>query len=153
MKGSVSKRFDGIDSDGDGYLSRQEFAARPSDERFDSSAASPATSQHVIARTEFPRVLWSSTTTRIHAKRLHTGDEKTCAEHRQRRRDCVSVPLNRTPRTIVMTLRYQLLAALAAATLAAPVAFSQEPPGEPADQQDLPPTTTDDQAAAGRHDR
>lgn len=59
-----------------------------------------------------------------------------------------------------MTLRYQLLAALAAATLAAPVAFSQEPPpspqdpnsadvGEPADQQDLPPTTTDDQTAPG----
>ena len=55
-----------------------------------------------------------------------------------------------------MTLRYQLLAALAAATLAAPVAFSQEPPsppspqdpdsanvGEPAEQQDLPPTKTD----------
>jgi Ca2+-binding EF-hand superfamily protein len=35
VKGSVSKRFDGIDSDGDGYLSRQEFAARPSDERFE----------------------------------------------------------------------------------------------------------------------
>jgi hypothetical protein len=61
-----------------------------------------------------------------------------------------------------MTLRYQLLAALAAATLAAPVAFSQEPPsppspqdpdsanvGEPADQQDLPPTTTDDQSTPG----
>jgi hypothetical protein len=61
-----------------------------------------------------------------------------------------------------MTLRYQLLAALAAATLAAPAAFSQEPPsppspqdqdsanvGEPADQQDLPPTTTDDQSASG----
>ena len=63
-----------------------------------------------------------------------------------------------------MTLRYQLLAALAAATLAAPVAFSQEPPtppspqdpdsadvGEPApsQQQDLPPTTTDDQTAPG----
>ena len=59
-----------------------------------------------------------------------------------------------------MTLRYQLLAALAAATLAAPVAFSQEPPpspqdpnsadvGEPAQQQDLPPTTTDDQNAPG----
>jgi len=58
-----------------------------------------------------------------------------------------------------MTLRYQLLAALAAATLAAPVAFSQEPPspqdpnsadvGEPAEQQDLPPTTTDDQNASG----
>jgi uncharacterized protein DUF4168 len=61
-----------------------------------------------------------------------------------------------------MTLRYQLLAALAAATLAAPVAFSQEPPsppspqdqdsadvGEPpADQQDLPPTTTDQSAPA-----
>ena len=30
VKGSVSKRFDGIDSDGDGYLSKQEFAARPS---------------------------------------------------------------------------------------------------------------------------
>jgi len=59
-----------------------------------------------------------------------------------------------------MTLRYQLLAALAAATLAAPVAFSQEPQtppspqdpdsanvGEPApsDQQELPPTTTDEQ--------
>jgi hypothetical protein len=61
-----------------------------------------------------------------------------------------------------MTLRYQLLAALAAATLAAPVAFSQEPPsppspqdpdsanvGEPADQQDVPPTTTDDQSTPG----
>jgi hypothetical protein len=35
MKGSVSKRFDGIDSDGDGYLSRQEFAARPTAERFE----------------------------------------------------------------------------------------------------------------------
>jgi Ca2+-binding EF-hand superfamily protein len=35
VKGSVSKRFDGIDSDGDGYLSKQEFAARPSDERFE----------------------------------------------------------------------------------------------------------------------
>jgi hypothetical protein len=35
MKGSVSKRFDGIDSDGDGYLSKQEFAARPSDARFE----------------------------------------------------------------------------------------------------------------------
>jgi hypothetical protein len=63
-----------------------------------------------------------------------------------------------------MTLRNQLLAALAAATLAAPVAFSQEPPsppspqdqdsadvGEPApsDQQELPPTTTDEQTAPG----
>ena len=35
VKGSVSKRFDGIDSDGDGFLSKQEFAARPSDERFE----------------------------------------------------------------------------------------------------------------------
>ena len=35
VKGSVSKRFDGIDSDGDGYLNKQEFAARPSDERFE----------------------------------------------------------------------------------------------------------------------
>ena len=35
VKGSVSKRFDGIDSDGDGYLSRQEFAARPTNERFE----------------------------------------------------------------------------------------------------------------------
>ena len=35
VKGSVRKRFDGIDSDGDGYLSRQEFAARPSAERFE----------------------------------------------------------------------------------------------------------------------
>jgi Ca2+-binding EF-hand superfamily protein len=35
VKGSVSKRFDGIDSDGDGYLSKQEFAARPSPERFE----------------------------------------------------------------------------------------------------------------------
>ena len=35
VKGSVSKRFDGIDANGDGYLSRQEFAARPSDERFE----------------------------------------------------------------------------------------------------------------------
>ena len=35
VKGSVSKRFEGIDSDGDGYLSKQEFAARPSDERFE----------------------------------------------------------------------------------------------------------------------
>jgi hypothetical protein len=51
-----------------------------------------------------------------------------------------------------MTLRYQLLAALAAATLAAPAAFSQAPPpspqdpssadvGEPAQQQDLPGAT------------
>ncbi len=63
-----------------------------------------------------------------------------------------------------MILRNQLLAALAAATCAfAPAAFSQEPPspppsaqdpdsadvGEPAesDQQDLPPTTTDDETA------
>jgi hypothetical protein len=60
-----------------------------------------------------------------------------------------------------MTLRNQLLAALAAATLAAPAAFSQEPQtppspqdqdsadvGEPtpSNQQDLPPTTTDEQA-------
>lgn len=35
VKGSVSKRFDGIDSDGDGYLSKREFAARPSPERFE----------------------------------------------------------------------------------------------------------------------
>lgn len=35
VKGSVSKRFDGIDSDADGYLSRREFAARPSAERFE----------------------------------------------------------------------------------------------------------------------
>jgi hypothetical protein len=35
VKGSVAKRFDGIDSDGDGYLSKREFAARPSDERFE----------------------------------------------------------------------------------------------------------------------
>lgn len=35
VKGSVSKRFDGIDSDGDGYLSKQEFAARPSAEPFE----------------------------------------------------------------------------------------------------------------------
>lgn len=65
-----------------------------------------------------------------------------------------------------MILRNQLLAALAAATCAfAPAAFSQEPPspppsaqdpdsadvGEPAqsDQQDLPPTTTDDETATG----
>jgi hypothetical protein len=65
-----------------------------------------------------------------------------------------------------MTLRYQLLAALTAATLAAPVAFSQEPPsppspqdqdsadvGEPpADQQDLPPTTTDQSAPGATTD-
>jgi hypothetical protein len=67
---------------------------------------------------------------------------------------------------IVMILRNQLLAALAAATCAmAPAAFSQEPPspppsaqdpdsadvGEPAqsEQQDLPPTTTDDETAPG----
>lgn len=65
-----------------------------------------------------------------------------------------------------MILRNQLLAALAAATCAlAPAAFSQEPPspppsaqdqdsadvGEPSpsSQQDLPPTTTDDQTAPG----
>jgi hypothetical protein len=63
-----------------------------------------------------------------------------------------------------MTLRNQLLAALAAATLAAPAAFAQEPPsppspqdpdsadvGEPApsQQEDLPPTTTDEQATPG----
>jgi Ca2+-binding EF-hand superfamily protein len=35
VKGSVSKRFDGIDSDADGYLSKREFAARPSAERFE----------------------------------------------------------------------------------------------------------------------
>jgi hypothetical protein len=35
VKGSVSKRFDGIDSNGDGYLSKREFEARPSDERFE----------------------------------------------------------------------------------------------------------------------
>jgi Ca2+-binding EF-hand superfamily protein len=35
VKGSVSKRFDGIDSDGDGYLSWREFEARPSDARFE----------------------------------------------------------------------------------------------------------------------
>jgi Ca2+-binding EF-hand superfamily protein len=35
VKGSVAKRFDGIDSDGDGYLSKREFAARPSDEHFE----------------------------------------------------------------------------------------------------------------------
>ena len=35
VKGSVRKRFDGIDSDGDGYLSMREFAARPSAERFE----------------------------------------------------------------------------------------------------------------------
>ena len=35
VKGSVSKRFAGIDSDGDGYLSKQEFAARPSPEKFE----------------------------------------------------------------------------------------------------------------------
>ena len=35
VKGSVGKRFDGIDSDGDGYLSKQEFAARPTAERFE----------------------------------------------------------------------------------------------------------------------
>ena len=35
VKGSVAKRFDGIDSDGDGYLSKREFAARPSAERFE----------------------------------------------------------------------------------------------------------------------
>ena len=61
-----------------------------------------------------------------------------------------------------MTLRNQLLAALAAAILAAPAAFSQEPPspqpspqdqdsadvGEPAateEQNELPPTQTDDE--------
>jgi hypothetical protein len=63
-----------------------------------------------------------------------------------------------------MTLRNQLLAALAAATLAAPAAFAQELPappspqdpdsadvGEPApsQQEDLPPTTTDEQATPG----
>jgi hypothetical protein len=63
-----------------------------------------------------------------------------------------------------MTLRNQLLAALAAAILAAPAAFSQEPPspqpspqdqdsadvGEPAateQQNELPPTQTDDEPA------
>jgi hypothetical protein len=61
-----------------------------------------------------------------------------------------------------MTLRTQLLAALAAAILAAPAAFAQEPPtppspqdpdsanvGEPApaeQQNELPPTTTDEPA-------
>jgi cytoskeletal protein RodZ len=63
-----------------------------------------------------------------------------------------------------MTLRNQLLAALAAAILAAPAAFSQEPPspqpspqdqdsadvGEPAateERNELPPTQTDDEPA------
>jgi hypothetical protein len=70
----------------------------------------------------------------------------------------------RSQRKIAMTLRNQLLAALAAATLAAPAAFAQEPPsppspqdpdsadvGEPApsQQEDLPPTTTDEQTAPG----
>jgi Ca2+-binding EF-hand superfamily protein len=35
VKGSVSKRFDGIDSDGDGYLSMREFEARPSAQPFE----------------------------------------------------------------------------------------------------------------------
>jgi Ca2+-binding EF-hand superfamily protein len=35
LKQSVSKRFEGIDSDGNGYLSKAEFAARPSAERFE----------------------------------------------------------------------------------------------------------------------
>ena len=35
VKGSVSKRLNGIDSNGDGYLSKREFAARPSDEHFE----------------------------------------------------------------------------------------------------------------------
>ena len=35
VKGSVGKRFDGIDSDGDGYLSMREFAARPNAEHFE----------------------------------------------------------------------------------------------------------------------
>ncbi len=63
-----------------------------------------------------------------------------------------------------MTLRNQLLAALAAATFAAPAAFSQEPPSPPSpqdpdsadvgapapsQQEDLPPTTTDEQSAPG----
>jgi hypothetical protein len=65
-----------------------------------------------------------------------------------------------------MTLRNQLLAALAAAILAAPAAFSQEPPspqpspqdqdsadvGEPAateERNELPPTQTDEQTAPG----
>ena len=65
-----------------------------------------------------------------------------------------------------MTLRTQLLAALAAAILAAPAAFSQEPPspqpspqdqdsadvGEPAaseEQNELPPTQTDERTAPG----
>jgi hypothetical protein len=92
----------------------------------------------------------------MHAKRLRSATKDSFTEPQQQRRDCISVPLNRIQRALVMTLRYQLLAALAAATLAAPVAFSQEPPspqdpdsanvGEPADQQDLPPTTTDQSA-------
>jgi len=75
-----------------------------------------------------------------------------------------SVPAHPHTEEIAMTLRNQLLAALAAAILAAPAAYSQEPPsppspqdpdsadvGEPApsQQEDLPPTTTDEQSAPG----
>lgn len=35
VKGSVRRRFDGIDADGDGYLSKAEFAARPTAQRFE----------------------------------------------------------------------------------------------------------------------
>lgn len=48
-----------------------------------------------------------------------------------------------------MILRNHVLAALAAATCAlAPAAFSQEPPS-PSGQQDVPPTTTDEDIAPG----
>ena len=50
VKGSVSKRFDGIDSDADGYLRKQEFAARPSPEKFEYRKFAQ---QRCTARTRF----------------------------------------------------------------------------------------------------
>src|SRR5688572_3151933 len=101
-------------------------------------------------------------------KRLQAATRWHRAEHRASQR----IPFEHRSfayvhEDIAMILRNQLLAALAAATcaLAAPAAFSQEPPspppsaqdpdsadvGEPApsEQQDLPPTTTDDETAPG----
>src|SRR5918996_1164701 len=93
----------------------------------------------------------------------HDRRKISLAEPNPQRRDSLSVPAQ-SHEEIVMILRIQLLAALAAATLA-PAAFSQEPPapppsaqdpdtadvGEPApsQQQDLPPTTTDEQTTPG----
>jgi EF hand len=50
VKGSVSKRFDGIDSDADGYLSKQEFAKNSNNRKF---AQQQFAQQRCTARTRF----------------------------------------------------------------------------------------------------